>query len=90
VELPPEPASLSVEPGGLPGKGNVLAGETPADDVDGLCRLFVDVFDMLKPLRVGPVFFEHRPAEFILLGLPHRVAKPGPFEAKLQAADPGE
>jgi len=90
MELPPKPASSTVEPRILPGKGNVLAGKTPADEVDGFRRRTADFSDIFKPLCFRPVLREHGTTKLILLRLPDRVAKPGPFQAKLQATDPGE
>jgi hypothetical protein len=68
--------------------GNICAGESTTDDVDG--GKSGSCADIVKPHGVGPVFRENAAAPLVDLDLPDRAGVQGALEAQLQAAHTGE
>jgi hypothetical protein len=69
-ELAPEAGSLAVDPGPLAGGADVLAGESPADDVNASKVCFSDRADIVVSPGLGPMRREHAAAKGIALDLP--------------------
>jgi hypothetical protein len=85
-EFVPESRTLAHEPGALAGEANVLAGEPPADEVNGCEVVGSDFSHILVSLGVGEVAFEDSPAVLVLLDLPCR-SHPGPLKAEVESPD---
>jgi hypothetical protein len=64
----------------------VLAGETAADEIDGLEVVFADVSNVGESWDIGPPFGEDFVAELLDLDLP-RGLEPRPFQAEVDPAD---
>jgi hypothetical protein len=77
----PEPRLRPVEARASSSDGKVLAGEAGAHEVDG--GGMRKRSDVIVPRHVGPVFRQHRSAEWIDFALPDYGTEPSPFEAEL-------
>jgi hypothetical protein len=91
--LPPQSASLSVNPSAFARSADILAGEAAGNDVDSpavlLNKLACEGSDIVVSPNVGPVLLQHCKAERLNLALPdNRHARP--FKAKVYAADAAE
>jgi hypothetical protein len=71
------------------GAGDVLAGESSADEVGALNGAPVDGGDVAQVGDVGPVSCQDATREGTYLGLPDG-RHPGTLEAEVQAPDAGE
>jgi hypothetical protein len=88
--LKPESASLSwgsacSKPGFPSGDADVLAGESPADDIDWFEVVLSGCSDIEFPVNAGPPRFKDAVAEGVDFDLPDRFY-PGPFKPQLYAA----
>lgn len=81
-ELSPEARARAREARPFAGVADVLAGEAPTHDVDGLEIVSSDMTNVSVPLGVRPVRGEHAPAPRIALHLPHDAADAGPLQAE--------
>jgi hypothetical protein len=87
----PQAGAATGEAGAESGGRDVLAGEPTAKNVDRSESCSPGPCDIVHaPICVRPVERENIPAPRIDLYLPSHLAQPGAFEAKLEAADPGE
>jgi hypothetical protein len=89
-EAVPEAASITAKARALAGGAEVLAGEAPAQEVDGGEGCEVEGPDIVVDLRLGPVAPQHLAAEGVALALPEGRSQTSPFEAQLQTADAAE
>lgn len=87
-EVVPEPRSGAAKPSLLAGAGDVLAGESSANNVN--VRVAAGLRDILEPHDGGPVLREHAATEGIDLALPKDRPETGALEPELQAADARE
>lgn len=87
--LAPERRAFASESCSLSGKGHVLAGESPADDIDG-GEFASNGTHVVVSNNVGPVLREHGAAERLPLNLPDNVTSRNALDAQLQPADPRE
>jgi len=89
-ELEPESRSLSFfKACTFPRGGDVLAGETPAEDVDA-GKACGDVSHVAEARDRRPVLRKHGTAEGVLFNLKPHGAETGSFQAKLKAPDTTE
>jgi hypothetical protein len=59
AQLRPEPAAGPVDPCVLPGVADVLAGEPPADEVNGFELSSVNIPHVPVSPHIGPMLFQH-------------------------------
>jgi hypothetical protein len=90
VVFGPQPASLAVDPGPLPGVADVLAREPAADEVGTLGEhVGAQGADVIVPPDVRPVLRQNLPAERVDLHLPDaRHARA--FKPEVESADASE
>lgn len=87
--LAPERRALAAESCSLSGEGYVLAGESPADHIDG-GEFASDGAHVVISNSVGPVLREHGAAERLSFDLPNNATSRGVLDAQLQSTNPRE
>lgn len=84
-ELVPEAATGAFEADALSGSADILAGESPANNVN--CGKVAGCSDIGIPRGIGPVAREHGAAVRVDLDLPDNGAEAGALEAEIHATD---
>lgn len=80
---------LARKAGTLSKDTDVLAGESPADEVNGLEVVRSDFSDIFKPFDIGPVLCQDSPAVGVYLDLPFDLHA-CPLQAEVHSTDSAE
>jgi hypothetical protein len=84
--LKEQPRPLPVKPCPSSGVGNILAGESAADDIDWFKVMSSTLQDIALPMHARPMFCQHLAGEIVNFHLP-LAGHTGPLKAQIKPAN---